>query len=321
MRDRHVALWLAALTMLAAGIAGAVASSDVADWTPPLLAVLLLVTAVLGDRWEVESASGIRVVGSFPAFVLAAILLGPAPAAAIGAGTMLLERGAGTPLRRLLNVANYTVFPLVTGLAFDAVRHETALDPETSLYALLVAGAFMTASLRNFTIAGLFQRALDGRPFLSHSQATYIPLLSCFLVNAILTAGLAYTYAQSGLVTMALAVVVLFVYLHLQRQLLTAQSTAQRLARVQFGVICAMVDTVNARDQMTARHSAAVARYAKGIARASGCTEHEQDLVHTAGLLHDVGKLNFTDAIFANRTLSDAEVKQLYRLGTVNIKQ
>jgi putative nucleotidyltransferase with HDIG domain len=308
MRDRHGALWIAALALLAAGIAGAIASSVVADWTPPLLAVLLLITAVLGDRWEVESASGIRVVGSFPAFVLAAVLLGPAPAAAIGAGTMLIERGAKTPLRRLLNVTNYTVFPLLTGLA---IQHEAALEPDTSVYALLVAAAFMAASLMNFTIAGLFQRALDGRGFISHFRATYVPLLSCFLVNAILTAALAYTYTRSGLFAMALAVVVLFVYLHLQRELLTAQATAQRLARVQFGVICAMVDTVNARDQMTARHSAAVARYAQRIARESGCNAHEQDLVHTAGLLHDVGKLNFTDAIFANRRLTEDEWRQV----------
>ncbi len=311
MRDRHSALFCTAIAMLAGGVAGAIATTAVGDWKPPLLVVLLLLTAVLGDRWEVESASGIRVVGSFPAFVLAAVLLGPAPAAAIGAATMLIERGAETPLRRLLNVANYTVFPLLTGLAIDAVQRKAALEPDTSLYALLIAGAFMAASLLNFTIAGLFQRALDGRPFLSHFKATYAPLFSCFLVNAILTAGLAFTYTQSGLIAMALAVVVLFVYLHLQRQLLTAQATAERLARVQFGVICAMVDTVNARDRMTARHSAAVARYAQRIARASGCTAEEQDLVHTAGLLHDVGKLNFTDAIFANRMLSDDEWRQV----------
>ena len=311
MRERHGALWFVALVLLAGGVAGAIVSSAQADWTPPLLVMLLLGTAVLGDRWEVESASGIRVVGSFPAFVLAAVLLGPAPAAAIGAATMLIERGAQTRLRRLLNVANYTVFPLLTGLAIDAVQRQAALEPDTSVYAVLIASAFMAASLLNFTIAGIFERAFDGRPLVTHFRATYMPLLSCFLVNAILTAALAFTYTQSGLIAMALAVVVLFVYLHLQRQLLTAQATAERLARVQFGVICAMVDTVNARDQMTARHSAAVARYAQRIARASGCTVHEQDLVHTAGLLHDVGKLNFTDAIFANRMLSDDEWRQV----------
>ena len=41
---------------------------------------------------------------------------------------------------------------------------------------------------------------------------------------------------------------------------------------------------------MTARHSAAVARYAREIAAQAGLSEDDQELVHTAGLLHDIGK-------------------------------
>jgi putative nucleotidyltransferase with HDIG domain len=59
---------------------------------------------------------------------------------------------------------------------------------------------------------------------------------------------------------------------------------------------------------MTARHSAAVARYAREIARASGCTEEELELVHTAGLLHDLGKFVFPDSILKGAgKLSDEE--------------
>src|SRR5206468_3279401 len=46
--------------------------------------------------------------------------------------------------------------------------------------------------------------------------------------------------------------------------------------------------------------------YAKAIAMAIGCSEDEQELVHTAGLLHDIGKFIFPDSIlFADRRLSD----------------
>ena len=57
---------------------------------------------------------------------------------------------------------------------------------------------------------------------------------------------------------------------------------------------------------MTARHSAAVARYARAMAEAHGCSKAEQELVHTAGLLHDIGKFIFPDRILlANSKLTD----------------
>ena len=58
-----------------------------------------------------------------------------------------------------------------------------------------------------------------------------------------------------------------------------------------------MIETLALRDRMTARHSAAVARYARAMAEALGCRRDEQELVHTAGLLHDIGKFSFPDAI------------------------
>jgi putative nucleotidyltransferase with HDIG domain len=62
------------------------------------------------------------------------------------------------------------------------------------------------------------------------------------------------------------------------------------------------------RDAMTARHSAAVARYSREIARMLGLSEREQELIHTAALLHDIGKFIFPDSIlFAERRLTDEE--------------
>ena len=69
-----------------------------------------------------------------------------------------------------------------------------------------------------------------------------------------------------------------------------------------------MLQTLSMRDAMTARHSAAVARYSREVARLLGLSEREQDLIHTAGLLHDIGKFIFPDSIlFADRKLTDEE--------------
>ena len=68
------------------------------------------------------------------------------------------------------------------------------------------------------------------------------------------------------------------------------------------------MQTLSMRDAMTARHSAAVARYAREVARLLGLSEREQDLIHTAALLHDIGKFIFPDSIlFADRKLTDDE--------------
>src|SRR5205814_3637283 len=69
-----------------------------------------------------------------------------------------------------------------------------------------------------------------------------------------------------------------------------------------------VIRTLDLRDRMTARHSAAVAHYAREIAAAIGMSEEEQEVVHTAGLLHDIGKFNLPDDILkADKPLDDAE--------------
>src|SRR3954453_17461729 len=105
----------------------------------------------------------------------------------------------------------------------------------------------------------------------------------------------------------------MFAFQYLTRALLQSEERAEllavkttQLASLQVGVLAALVQTLSLRDKMTARPSAAVARYARAIAAAIGCSEQEQELVHTAGLLHDIGKFIFPDSIlFADRKLSD----------------
>ena len=66
---------------------------------------------------------------------------------------------------------------------------------------------------------------------------------------------------------------------------------------------------------MTARHSAAVARYSREMATALGASlEREQDLIHTAALFHDIGKFIFPDSILlADSRLTDEEYEIVKR--------
>ena len=100
----------------------------------------------------------------------------------------------------------------------------------------------------------------------------------------------------------------LVVFQYLIRELLRSQRRAEELAALQLGVLASMLETLALRDRMTARHSAAVARYARALAEAHGCSREQQDLAHTAGLLHDIGKFSFPDSILlAEQPLSDED--------------
>lgn len=293
-----------ALVTLAAVALTAVLVSRPDEWRSPALLAVLLALAVVGDRFQMVTASGSRVVGSHPAWVLAATLAGPAAAAAIGVVASLLHEDRRPFARLTGSVAIFAAFPLLTGLAARAVQDVAHLRQDSVWFALLVAGAFMLAWIINFVLVALYRWLWKGdRPSLE-ADATLKPLLDGQLAMGLMTALVPYLYARLGLAAFALAGYVLLVYANVQRRLLQAKTDADelrgqrdRLARVNFGMVRAMLEAIDARDRMTARHSAAVARYAQGIARANGCSAREIELVHTAGLLHDVGKFMFPDDI------------------------
>jgi putative nucleotidyltransferase with HDIG domain len=71
----------------------------------------------------------------------------------------------------------------------------------------------------------------------------------------------------------------------------------ERLASANLSFATALVATLDARDRYTAGHSAAVAIYARDIARRMGLSAHEQHLAHVCGLVHDVGKIGLSPGL------------------------
>jgi len=58
-----------------------------------------------------------------------------------------------------------------------------------------------------------------------------------------------------------------------------------------------MASSIDAKDEFTAGHSINVTRFAVGIAQELGFSDSEIDVIRTAGLLHDYGKLGIDDQI------------------------
>jgi putative nucleotidyltransferase with HDIG domain len=90
----------------------------------------------------------------------------------------------------------------------------------------------------------------------------------------------------------ALAAQRLFLLYQEQRHLAEGLTSAnERLERANLSFATALVATLDARDEYTAGHSAAVAIYARDIAERMGLSEKQQQLVHLCGLVHDIGKV------------------------------
>jgi len=171
-------------------------------------------------------------------------------------------------------------------------------------FLLLVLGVFLLSNLLNFVMSVGALCVLEDRSLARSFRTMFLPVLPSELATGLLAAAIVWFYAQVGLAALVLLTGVLFTFQYLLRALLVSQERAEaldsrtrQLENLHLGMVSAMVHTLDLRDRMTARHSAAVARFARAIARELELCERDQELVHTAGLLHDIGKFAFPDHI------------------------
>jgi putative nucleotidyltransferase with HDIG domain len=290
-----------------------VVTSRAGDWQPVGLVILLAVLATTSDALAIE-ARGQQLSGSFIAIVLAMALLGPAPASAIGVCAIVADTVRRRPgvLFALINLATYAAFPLVGGLMIRAF----AGSPSTSInFGLAVVAVFAITNSLNFSLIASARRFAIGHSFVQQLRQIFIPVLPSEALAAVLAVSIALVYESVGLAPLIGLALVLFIFQVLTRELLLSRVRAEelelrteQLGALQVGVLATLIQTLALRDKMTARHSAAVARYAKSIAEELGLDEEQQDLAHTAGLLHDIGKFIFPDSIlFADRKLTDED--------------
>lgn len=315
-RDRPSTIVIAAMF---AGLLGTAAicvwQADQSNWDPLLLSVLLAFS-VFSDLTAVQAQARVKISGSFLALVVAMVLLGGPPAALIGVVTIL----AGWLRWRerwdylLNNVFTFAAFPLAGGLAFEAVTTGWEVTSSDPVFYLLIFALFQFSLALNFLMVALYGCYVERHPF-SHKLRLLPPVLPSEFASAMLAVGVTYLYDQIGIAAIALFGVVLVTFQYLLGQLLLSQQRAleleqrsKQLASFQVGMLSAMLRTLDLRDQMTARHSAAVARYSRAIAQRAGYSRREEELVHIAALLHDIGKFILPDRILkANVPLTDED--------------
>ncbi|HEY4824667.1 MAG TPA: HD domain-containing phosphohydrolase, partial [Solirubrobacteraceae bacterium] len=293
--------------------------SQPSEWNP-LWLVILLGALSLGGQGLQFTIRGQNLSAGFVAQVLAMSLLGPAPAVAIAllAAIFISARRRLSPAHWLGNLSSFAVCPLVGGLIVQALIGNVH-DPSNGLargitFGLVVFGVFLVTNALNFAVIALDNRIIENRRLLQQVQELFVPMLPGQVAAGALTAVLAVAYVKLGLAALIAAVLVIGIFQYLMVALLRSEDRADQLearsihlASLQLGVLSTLVETLALRDKSTARHAAAVARYARRLAEAIGSDENEQDLAHTAGLLHDIGKFALPDRILHAEVLSDED--------------
>ena len=289
-----VLIWVAVVTVAALLVAASLVLFGygyVNTWAVAALAIL----AAVADKGHVEISSRVKVSISLLPTLFAAVLFGPLAAMTVFAAALLLRNDI-PPLGRVSFMATRALTGAVTGLA----AFESSALVGSSIGRTFVAASVgaVTAEVLDVSFASITYR-LRGHGSAFKAIGELIPVaVASIPFYAPAVAVLTFTYREISPWTLplffvpALAAQRWFILYQEQRRL--AEDLAQansRLESANLSFATALVATLDARDRYTAGHSAAVAVYARDIAARMGLTQEQQNLVHLAGLVHDIGKI------------------------------
>jgi putative nucleotidyltransferase with HDIG domain len=100
-----------------------------------------------------------------------------------------------------------------------------------------------------------------------------------------------------GLSALAFMLLLIAAFTYMARLLVEARERTRQYANLSWGVLSGLIRTLDERDSRAARHCAAVAAFSRDIAKHVGMNKRDQELAHTAGLLHDIGKFALSDRV------------------------
>jgi putative nucleotidyltransferase with HDIG domain len=280
------------------------ADPDRLSWLFGVLALGAVGANLFDARTE---AQRVTISAAALAAILVLAFFGPAWAFVVAALSELtswaLERYP--PERLAVNLFGTGAPVLIAGTVFEAVH--PAGEGTAGFYLALALAAVLVFVL-NLLIVGGLTTLLDGIPFLELVGGASAQLLTSIAINVPLALAAAGLILELDLGGTAFAAFTLIAFSYMASLVATARHRSKQYASLSWGVLSGLLRTLDIRDPRAARHAAAVASFARDIARESGMTDEEQELVHTAGLLHDIGQFALSDRVFERgRVLTDED--------------
>jgi putative nucleotidyltransferase with HDIG domain len=252
-------------------------------------------------------AQAVHVSGSALAAIVVLALFGPAWAFFVVVVseliTWLVERYRTE--RMAMNLVGSGAPVLIAGTLFEALR--PAADGSAGFYLALALAAALMFALNLLIVAGI-TAMLDDVPFLRTIWSALGTLLASIAINVALALAATGLCLELGLGGTAFAAFTLIAFSYMARLVSTARHRSKQYASLSWGVLSGLLRTLDIRDPRAARHAAAVAAFARDIAKEAGMSADDQELAHTAGLLHDIGNFALSDRVFERgRVLTDED--------------
>ncbi len=270
-----------------------------------LSAVLAVAAVAAGLGVAQVRGRELAISAAFLVNLLAAAFLGPSSAfVAAVLCELVAALLSSTRVRAMLfNVVGSGVPALIAG---TVLRNFSSHRDGVGYYVLLAASGLAMLELSWVIVAPLYT-ALDG-PSDAWRPRTLIEHLPGALINVVLAVAGAAIYLKVGLAGIAFALAAVFTFSYMSRLLEHSRHRAEQYVSLSWGVLAGLVRSLDVRDGRAARHAAAVARFAKDMAAQLGMDAQEQELAHTAGLLHDMGHFALSDRVHERgRTLTDED--------------
>jgi uncharacterized integral membrane protein len=253
-----------------------------------VLAVLLALFLVCDSATGPLTFRQTRWSPSWAATLAAAVLLGPAAAAFVGAMSVLSLRREPRLGERLFNGAMHALSGLAAGTAYLAINRSVGLPHPAhfSRTLLAFAAAAVVHVAANHGMIWVINR-LNGASALSRADAgesSVVLLLASDLGYASLGLVIASLWHRMGWFAAVIVLVPLFV----ARWAMAQFAEEQRAYTATMNALCQAVET---KDYYTRGHGDRVSRGSVMIARKIGMNSARTEAIRFAGMLHDVGKL------------------------------
>jgi putative nucleotidyltransferase with HDIG domain len=293
-------LYAAGLVVTALGGLFALIQADFVAVEPLWLVAALACLAYVAERNPVRISPNAEVTASVLPMLFGAVLFGPLVAMVVAAMGLLAELRAPY-MRWVIWTASRSLAAGAAGLAALITR----TDNESFGWLVASVVAATAAAVLVDTTANAFTVKLRGTGTFSGFVRSATPLLLTevpFYSAAVALLMVAYEDVSTWSVVLFLGPAFAahkFYRLYHEERKATAElkSAYDRLERASLSFASGLVAALDARDRYTAGHSAAVAVYARDIAVQLQLSDHEQQLAHLSGLLHDIGKVGLPPGI------------------------